>query len=88
VTVEFKYTTERLKRIIESSYNQGVADGKRDRENRAMMDQFAEMEAARASDPVDLDEVQKEIDTLESEYSDIREKMASALKDIFKTNGG
>lgn len=82
--MEFTYTTERLRQIIEASYNQGVADGKRDRENREMMDQFAEMEAARASDPVDLDKVQKEIDTLESEYSDIRAKMASALKDIFK----
>lgn len=82
--MEIVYTTERLKQIIESVYNQGVADGRRDRENREMMDQFAEMEAARASDPVDLDEVQKEIDTLEYEYSDIRSKMASALKDIFK----
>ena len=82
--MEIVYTTERLKQIIESVYNQGVADGRRDRENREMMDQLAELESARASDPVDLDEVQKEIDTLEYEYSDIRSKMASALKDIFK----
>ena len=82
--MEFTYTTERLKRIIEAAYNQGVAHGKQDKKNREMIDQLAELEAARESEPVDLDEVQKEIDTLESEYSDIRSKMASALKDIFK----
>tara|TARA_B100000401_G_C52627287_1_gene634291 strand:- start:541 stop:816 length:276 start_codon:yes stop_codon:yes gene_type:complete len=91
--VEFTYTTERLKRVIEAAYNQGVAHGQQDRTNREMMDQLAELEAARESEPVDLDEVQKEIDTLESEYSDVKLKMSSALvhwtlKDIFKTNGG
>jgi len=80
--MEFTYTKERLKRIIEAAYSQGIAHGKQDRENLEMMDQLAELEAARESEPVDLDEVQKEIETLESEYSDISTKMDSALKDI------
>ena len=48
--MEIVYTTERLKQIIESVYNQGVADGRRDRENREMMDQFAETAIAMGED--------------------------------------
>lgn len=94
MSLEFTYTTERLARVLKAAYNQGVAHGQQDRTNREMMDELAEWEAAKESEPVDLDEVQKEIDTLRSEYdSDVKLKMSSALvhwtlKDIFKTNGG